>query len=100
MWYLLSSLIEKEGKMTAGMAIILNPIIPPIVMSNAVEEGESVAITLRKKDINNANIKPRIISIINENKSKIINIISKFLSRSILTIILLNWIINLLTIKI
>ena len=37
----------------------------------------------------------RLISIINENKSKIINTISKFLSRSILIIILLNWIINL-----
>ena len=39
----------------------------------------------------------RLISLINENKSKIINIISKFLSRSILTIILLNWIINFLS---
>jgi len=37
----------------------------------------------------------RLISLIDENKRKIINIISKFLSRSILTIILLNWIINL-----
>ncbi|MCF8396771.1 MAG: DUF2752 domain-containing protein [Bacteroidales bacterium] len=37
----------------------------------------------------------RLISLIIENKSKIINIISKFLSRSILTIIVLNWIINL-----
>lgn len=37
----------------------------------------------------------RLISLTNENKRKIINIISKFSSRSILTIILLNWIINL-----
>lgn len=37
----------------------------------------------------------RLISLINERKSKIINIISKFLSQSILTIILLYWIINL-----
>jgi hypothetical protein len=37
----------------------------------------------------------RLISLINENKSKKINIISKFLSRNILAIILLTWIINL-----
>jgi len=37
----------------------------------------------------------RLISLINENKSKSINFISKFLGRSILTIILLNWLINL-----
>ena len=37
----------------------------------------------------------RLFSLINENKRKLINRISKFLSQSILTIILLNWIINL-----
>ena len=37
----------------------------------------------------------RLISLINKNRTKTINTISKFLSRGILTIILLNWIINL-----
>jgi len=36
----------------------------------------------------------RLVSLINENKSKIINLISKLLGRSILTIILINWIIK------
>lgn len=37
----------------------------------------------------------RLISLINKNKNKIINTISRYFSLSILTIILLNWIINL-----
>ncbi len=42
-----------------------------------------------------AQIPLRLVALTNENKSKTINIISKYASRGVLTIIMLNWIFNL-----